>query len=83
VFAVTARFRCPTCSPIRAHGTPARWRSEGNFAITIALEQGKGGVSGFLATHYPDARLTFSNVEIDQSYLQETRRQVAVLLADA
>ena len=22
VFAVTARFRWPTCSPIRAHGTP-------------------------------------------------------------
>jgi len=25
VFAVTARLRWPTCSPIRAHGTPPRW----------------------------------------------------------
>src|SRR6266545_6992437 len=25
MFAVTARFRWPICSPIRAHGTPVRW----------------------------------------------------------
>ena len=25
MLAVTETFRCPTCSPIRAHGTPPRW----------------------------------------------------------
>ena len=52
----------------------------GDFAIMVTLDRGKGVVSGFLAAHYHDARLTFSGYEIDQSYLQETRRQLRSLL---
>jgi hypothetical protein len=55
---------------------------EGDFAITITLEHGKGVVGGFLAANHHDARLVFDGVEIDQSYLQETERQLRSLLTE-
>jgi len=54
----------------------------GSFAVTITLDNGKGDVEGFLAAHYHEARLSFAGYETDQSYLQETRRQLRSLLAD-
>jgi hypothetical protein len=57
------------------------YRGHGDFAITMTLMHGKGAVSGFLAARYHQARLTFDGVEVDQSYLQETRRQLGTLLA--
>jgi hypothetical protein len=54
----------------------------GSFAITITLDKGKGNVHGFLAAQHPEARLSFAGYETDQSYLQETQRQLRALLAD-
>ena len=53
----------------------------GDFALTVRLRQGKGTVSGFLATQYPPAHLTFEGIEIDQSYLAGTLRELRSLLA--
>ena len=53
----------------------------GDFELTVRLKYGKGTVSGFLATVYHGARLTFDGVEIDQSYLAETQRQLRRLLS--
>jgi len=44
--------------------------------------RGKGAVSGFLATRHHEARLTFDGLEIDQSYLHDTHRQLLALIAD-
>lgn len=53
----------------------------GNFAITVTLHHGKGHIQGFLATHYHQTRLTFAGYETDQSFLQQTRRQLGLLLS--
>lgn len=58
------------------------YNGHGNFALTVTLENGKGDVAGFLATHLHDTRLTFGGVEIDQSYLQGTHHQLRSLLAE-
>ncbi len=52
-----------------------------DFEITVTLDHGKGTASGFLLAYYHDARLTFSGLEIDQTYLEATRRQLHALLA--
>ncbi|HSC92070.1 MAG TPA: hypothetical protein VLB86_10500 [Gaiellaceae bacterium] len=53
----------------------------GDFGLTVTLKAGKGAVSGFVATSFPEARLAFDGVEIDQTYVAETRRRLRLLLA--
>ena len=65
-----------TLEPTRGLG------GRGNFAITIDLAHGRGSIHGFLAAQYHEARLSFAGYEIDQSYLQETSRQLRSLRAE-
>jgi hypothetical protein len=60
----------------------ADYGGRGDFAFTVTLEYGKGTLSGFVATTYPEARLTFEGLEIDQTYVAETQRQLRSLLDD-
>ena len=66
-----------TLEPTRGLG------GQGDFAMTIDLAHGKGSIRGFLAAYYHEARLSFAGYEIDQSYLQETSRQLRSLHAKA
>jgi hypothetical protein len=52
---------------------------EGEFGLTIALERGRGTLSGFVKEHV-GATLSFSEIEIDQTFVREALQQLDALV---